>query len=394
MSTIESVINPISKNTPNISVYVDSKSQDGLDIQFTLTNTNHSIANAIRRVIITNIPCVVFKTFPHEENLSTIHKNTSRLNNEILRQRLECIPVHITDENIDLNELEVEIKVKNTDNVMRNVTTQDFKIRDLRTDKFITDQERDKIFPADNITKDHIMFCRLRPKISNDIPGEEIHITSKLSVQTAKNSGAYNVASACAYHFTEDKMKQDDAWQQKLATLSESEKTAENLLFIEQDWRNLEAKRYYKENSFDFNIESVGVFTGYELVRKACEIIVSRLQTIYNKAGSQNIPVAEADTTMPWSIDITLENESYTIGKVLEFIMHKKYFKEGKLLKFIGFRQAHPHDTDSFIRVAFNTQSADNAPTYDKFKIASLSLIQTACSDAMAIFGEIATEFN
>ena len=104
MSTIESVINPISKNTPNISVYVDSKSQDGLDIQFTLTNTNHSIANAIRRVIITNIPCVVFKTFPHEENLSTIHKNTSRLNNEILRQRLECIPVHITDENIDLNE--------------------------------------------------------------------------------------------------------------------------------------------------------------------------------------------------------------------------------------------------------------------------------------------------
>ena len=120
------------------------------------------------------------------------------------------------------------------------------------------------------------------------------------------------------------------------------------------------------------------MFTGYELVRKACEIIVSRLQTIYNKAGSQNIPVAEADTTMPWSIDITLENESYTIGKVLEFIMHKKYFKEGKLLKFIGFRQAHPHDTDSFIRVAFNTQSADNAPTYDKFKIASLSLIQTS----------------
>jgi DNA-directed RNA polymerase subunit L len=394
MSTSQKSSMSSTQGSPNVSVYVDSKSVDGESIKFTITNTNHSMANAIRRTIITDIPAVSFKTFPHEENLAIIKKNTTRLNNEILRQRLECIPIHLTDPDIDINDLEVEIDITNTGNVIRYVTTKDFQIKDLRTDKFISESVRDKIFPPDNITKDFIIFCRLRPKISNEIPGESIHITSKLSFQTAKSSGAYNVASVCAYHFTEDKLKQDDAWQVKLETLTELEKNAENLLFIEKDWRNHDAKRFYKENSFDFDIESVGVFSGYELIKKACETLIMRLQAIHDKAGAGSIPIKEAESTMEWGLDITLENESYTIGKVIEYLMNKKYFEEGNLLTFVGFRQAHPHDNDSFIRVAFNPLSADDTPTYDKFKIAANTLIQQSCSDAIAVFSEIASEFN
>ena len=44
-----------------------------------------------------NIPTVVFKTFPHSENLANIITNTTRLNNEVLKQRLACIPIHISD---------------------------------------------------------------------------------------------------------------------------------------------------------------------------------------------------------------------------------------------------------------------------------------------------------
>ena len=35
-------------------------------LQFTLKNCNVSYANAIRRVIISDIPCVVFETFPYK----------------------------------------------------------------------------------------------------------------------------------------------------------------------------------------------------------------------------------------------------------------------------------------------------------------------------------------
>ena len=384
----------MSETSATVSTYIDSKTENGNSIKFTLANVNYSIANALRRIILSDIPITAFKTFPHEENMSIFHTNTSRLNNEILRQRLECVPVYIKDPEINLDELEVEIHVKNTGNMIKFVTTKDFKIKDLKTDKYLADNVRDAIFPPDQITGDHIIFCRLRPKISNEVDGEEIHITSKLSIQTAADSGAYNSASACSYSFTPDKMKQDTEWQKKLTTLTEEEKDPENLMFVEQDWRNHNSQRYFKVNYFDFIIESIGVYSGYELVEKACEIMINKLQTLYERAGTSNIEILQAETTMPWSLDIKLENESYTLGKVVEFVMNKKFYTEGKLLTYIGFRQEHPHDTDSFIRVAFDPSSADDTPSFDKFKTACFSLIQSTCTDSIGIFREIQSEFN
>jgi DNA-directed RNA polymerase subunit L len=57
--------------------------------------------------------------------------------------------------------------------------------------------------------------------------------------------------------------------------------------------------------------------------------------------------------------DIILENEDYTIGKVLEYVLYAKFFDqqndkdEQKVLSYCGFRKMHPHDPDSIIRVAY-----------------------------------------
>ena len=64
---------------------------------FTLSGVNVSLANALRRTILTDIPLVVFRTSPNEQNKCNIITNTSRLNNEIIKQRLSCIPIHIKD---------------------------------------------------------------------------------------------------------------------------------------------------------------------------------------------------------------------------------------------------------------------------------------------------------
>ena len=53
-------------------------------LRFTLSGVNVSLANALRRTILSDIPLVVFKTSPYEENKAEIIKNTSRLNNEII----------------------------------------------------------------------------------------------------------------------------------------------------------------------------------------------------------------------------------------------------------------------------------------------------------------------
>ena len=110
---------------------------DGI-LRFQLENVNHSIANAIRRTILSDIPCLAFKTTPHNENEANFIKNTTRLNNEILKQSLACIPIHIKDLDSDYRNLVVEIEKKNeTENVIL-VTTNDFKIKDTNTDTYLT----------------------------------------------------------------------------------------------------------------------------------------------------------------------------------------------------------------------------------------------------------------
>ena len=93
----------------NVSPIVKNANEENGVMKFTLSNTNVSFANAIRRVILSEIPCVVFRTAPYEKSMTTIHANTTRLTNEILKQRISCIPIHITDPTLDLNTLIVEI---------------------------------------------------------------------------------------------------------------------------------------------------------------------------------------------------------------------------------------------------------------------------------------------
>ena len=66
-------------------------------------------------------------------NETKIYKNTSRLNNEILKHRLGCIPVHIKPDQ-PLDELIVEIQKQNNTAEIQYVTSQDFRIKNIKTE--------------------------------------------------------------------------------------------------------------------------------------------------------------------------------------------------------------------------------------------------------------------
>ena len=72
------------------SSFISSRNESGDIMYFQIQDVNYSIANALRRTILADIPVLGFKTFPHNENEANFIKNTTRLNNEILKQRLSC----------------------------------------------------------------------------------------------------------------------------------------------------------------------------------------------------------------------------------------------------------------------------------------------------------------
>ena len=336
----------------NPHVELNSRHNDEM-LMFTLSGVNVSLANAIRRTILSDIPLVVFRTTPYQQNKANIISNTSRLNNEILKQRLSCIPIYIKDiEGFPMKNYQLEVNVENITDTTMYVTTKDFVIKDLVTGKSISESKNREIFPANDYTGYFIDFVRLRPKISDEIPGEKIHLTCDFSVGTSKEDGMFNAVSTCSYGFTVDALAQEAILEKYKQTWKDEGKTKEEVDFEAKNWKLLDGLRITTKDSFDFIIQTIGIYDNVELVHKACEILINKFQYQDTLLEKDELEIKKAENTMSNSFDIILENEDYTIGKVLEYFMYTKFY-ETKMLTFCGFKMMHPHDSYSIIRVAY-----------------------------------------
>jgi DNA-directed RNA polymerase subunit L len=327
--------------------------KDGI-LKFTLSGVNTSIANSIRRTILSDIPTVVFKTTPYEENKCNIISNTTRLNNEIIKQRLSCVPIHISDLTIPLKNYLLEVNVENLTNTIIYVTTEHFKIKNLVNNTYLSEKDTRAIFPANEITGYFIDFVRLRPRISDDIPGEKINLTCEFSISNAKNDGMFNVVSTSSYGCTQDDgPRYVEALEKKKQEWKNLGLKQEDINYEETNWKLLDGKRIIKKDSFDFIIESVGVYTNQEIIHKACDIIINGLNNIHNLIETDEIHIEPSINTMSNCFDITLVNVSDTLGRVIQFMVYSKFYEELKTMNYCGFKIMHPHDGESILRIAY-----------------------------------------
>lgn len=325
-------------------------------LKFTLLDCNMSIANALRRIIVSDIPTFVFRTYPYSENKAEITHNTTRFHNEIIKQRLSCIPIHIDDMDFPYKDYVVEVDVKNDTDSILYVTTKDFKIKNSKTEVYSDESAVRAIFPPSSVTGDYIEFARLQPKLSENIDGERLTLRCGLDIGMASQDGAFNVISTCAYECTPDVAKANEVWGEKEAAMKKSNMKEIEIEFEKKNWFLLEAKRYYQPNSYDFIIESVGVFDNSEIVIKACKIMISKCEKFLYDLEHGKVSIVPSETTLKNGFDVTLVNEDYTLGKVIEFYLYQQNFIADKTLSFCGFRKPHPHATDSIIRVAFHNE--------------------------------------
>ena len=367
---------------PRISNLIE---EDGA-LKFTLTECNMSIANALRRIIISEIPTFVFRTYPYSENKAEIRHNTTRLHNEIIKQRLSCIPIHIQDMNFPYKDYVIELDVKNdTDNIMY-ITTKDFKIKNIVTERYSSESEVRQIFPPCSITHEYIEFARLQPKLSENIDGERLALRCALDIGNAEQDGAFNVIHTCAYECTPDIEKANQAWTEKeKAFKKEGIISEEDIEFEKKNWFLLEAKRFYVENSYDFIIESVGVFENMEILTKACDIMIKKCETFLYDLEHGNVTIVTSETTLKNGFDVTIKNEDYTLGKVIEFYLYQNNFIGDKSVSYCGFRKPHPHSVDSLIRVAF----------HNPIEIVGVSgYLQAATDNAIQAYKQIMTQLG
>jgi len=322
-------------------------------LSFTLSNINVSYANGLRRVILSDIPVIAIESYPYEKNNVTIFTNKSRLNNELIKQRLSCIPIHIDAlQDFPYEEYVLEVNKSNDSNVIIYITSEDFQIKNIKTGKYLTRTETQKIFPPDPMTGDYIDLLRLRPKIDSNMDKEQLHLEAKFTISNAKNDGMFNVVSTCSYGNTIDQVRIKDAWELKEQELKQKY-GKEEIENMKKDWMILDAKRIFEEDSFDYIIETVGIYDNFRLVEIATNILIKKLYHSL-KLIKENIDlIQEIEDTMENSYSIKLVNEDYTIGKIIEFNFYDKYFINSKNLNYVSFLKKHPHDNFSIIKLSY-----------------------------------------
>ena len=58
--------------------------------------------------------------------------------------------------------------------------------------------------------------------------------------------------------------------------------------------------------------------------------------------------------------NVTLYNEDYTMGKVLENMMYSHFFIKDKMLSYVSLKKNHPQDKDSILMLAYNDKGIKN----------------------------------
>jgi DNA-directed RNA polymerase alpha subunit len=276
-------------------------------LTFRITEVDASIANALRRCILSDIETLVFRDI-------TFTKNTSSFTNEVLKERIACVPIHSRDTKIIGQKVTLHFKNEGAEACF--ATSDDLYMDGKPANLFNRFKIDEEEFPLE--------LVRLRPSIGL-ATGEEVEMNCVIGTGTAGESGQFSVASKCSYGMTQDHAASD-------AAFVSSTESREN-------WSRLDARRYVVKDSFDFIIQTTGAYTNKDLVQKACEVLIHGLHSL-------QVVVKPATSTMANCHDVIMLGQDYTLGKAMEYAVLKQ---EG--VAYATFSKPHPHDKDGVLRI-------------------------------------------
>ena len=358
-----------------MSVQVENivEDNDGGRLMFNIRGVETCVVNSLRRTCLSNINCLVFKGFPHNESSINIIKNTTNFNNEYLKHRISCIPIMNSNDS-EYNQfkenykISIDIKNKKGSQEKVYVTTEDIVLVNKHSGENINSEIIDNLFPRDPISGDYILLCVLYPNYNiGDNEIEELVLEAEFEIGCAEENSCWNVVHNCTYEFLRDE--------------SEISKVMNNIKDKgeKEDFKNLDAQRIYFKNEYKMTVESLGIFKNREIMIKSCQYIIDKLKLIIQYTKDNELAkIQTKDEYISDSNDGTRSNEElleeqqlyckiyteeeffvfelkeddYTIGKLIEIYLYNNY-KE--LLNFVGFKKNHPSKPSAHIYIHYKT---------------------------------------
>ena len=352
---------------PDISEWTTDKF--GL-AKFAVSGSSYGEVNAIRRAIISDVRVPAFITSPEDDCQAEITHNTSRMNNEIIKQRLACIPINCSAE--DAGRFVVVVDVINNDDKERYVTTADFMVMDSASGAPVSNAIRDSLFPASKLTGEHIILTRLRSTPDPKVPAEALRLTCPVGTGTAGVDGSWVAASTCSYSGAFDEKKALEAWGAMHGATNDE--------MARHDWMLTHGRKHVVPGVFNFILQSGCGMSNPALLLAGCRVLLDNLAGVTEALNPDDVTtgtVAEENT-----FDVALGPQTYTLGTPLTDMLGT-HLSPGGALKYCGFIRPHPQIDEAVLRLGF----VDDGITREGI----VAFVQEACAGLSKRYEHIAT---
>jgi DNA-directed RNA polymerase II subunit RPB3 len=323
-------------------------------IRFDVNECNSSFVNSLRRIIISEIETVGFRTEEYEKSDIKVIENNSSLHNEFLLHRLGLIPINTKDiDSYDPSKYKFVLNVQHTGTVPIDVTTKDIKVMNLETN---TVEDNELFFPKNHITNDHIIITKLKP--TPDGTGEKIHMEGKSSKGIGKEHIRFSPVSNVCFINKVDPSRLDEEYKKYIANSGESESPElKSKFMIEESERCFHLDSNGDPNIFEFTIESCGVILPQDILLEGIKQMVLKIKNFmseFDKSMSSqesSIEISESKVLMK-AFDIVIDGENHTLGHLLQSHINKLFTQKNI---FVGYMNPHPLENKIIFRINVET---------------------------------------
>jgi DNA-directed RNA polymerase subunit L len=379
---------------------------------FVLENTNTTIANTVRRLVLTETRSAGFRAdlTNRADPGVQIRKNTSAIFNEMLAHRLTLVPLGVRNlDSFDPKRYECVLHVKNevrgpiTADTLRHVTAADFRVRERQEDGTFTDLGAPgaaALFPVDPITKEGSLLVTLRPQWNPEQPAEEVDMTAYPVIGRGREFMGFSPVSQCSFENTrdEDPVRQERFFTEWLAAFKKvadpTALTADQAALFRQEWMTLGVQRCFlvdergEPNSFSFTVESVGVRPVPDIVAEGIRAAVDLVAPYADgdkTAEELGLTIQPIDSRMN-GVDVLFEGQEHTLGNLLQTLITQEYLDREAAdspITFAGYKVRHPLHRVMTLRLGIREGAgSDNAAI-------ARQVISVAAAKAKAIFEDL-----
>lgn len=277
---------------------------NGYRMLFQLKGVPVQFANAIRRIMLNEMPVVEIANV-------VIHENNTLMPHEMMQLRTQLLPVNVRPTEEDLiRSAKISLNVAGE----RKVYSSDFIVTGGRSDILLKDRD----------TGAPLYFMKMKE-------GDKLMITAGLTVNT---HSSHACVATYMFHIDEERAIRDKAeFVDANGGSPEAEKAFDNFYRQRSYARNEKGRPFW----YDFEVESIGVMPARDIVKDALTIL-KKLVIDWTKSDI----IREKEEN---AYRVQAESGGHTAGALVQAVLY-----DSGLCSFCSYDIPHPLRTDMVVR--------------------------------------------